>query len=155
VTSLVIVGRSPSSESGGMGQVIDSFDTVIRLKRAETDPVNRGMKTDVIFSKTMAHRREGVGFWFHPNCIGLGVYEWNLLQPMMIQTKPSTGLCAILSALFILKPVEMALIGFDAMLHPDQQNDWSFGSHNMRNEHEMLKRLPCRFVDLYAQRMAA
>jgi hypothetical protein len=143
---VVIVGRSPSSEQGGLGSVIDSFDTVIRLKRAETDPVNRGMKTDVIFSRTPAHRREGVEFWFHPECMRLGVYEWNLLQPMIIQTKPSTGMCAILSTLYILKPLAIALVGFDFMLHPE-----TLPGHDMHKEHELLKRLPCRFIDLKGQ----
>lgn len=151
----VVVGRSPSSEEGGLGSVIDSFDTVIRLKKAETDPVHRGMKTDVIFSRNPVHEQEGKKFWFHPNCMGLGVYEWNLLQPMMLPTKPSTGMCAILSALYILKPTEIALIGFDFMLHPNRQTEWSNGAHNMKNEHELLKRLPCKFVDLYAQKVAA
>jgi hypothetical protein len=145
----VIVGRSPSSEAGGLGQVIDSFETVIRLKRAETDPVNRGMRTDVICSRTPVHAREGVEFWLHPVCMGLGEYEWNLLRPMIIQTKPSTGMCAILSALYIRKPLAIALVGFDFMLHPESMPaPWN---HDMHREHELLKRLPCKFIDLKGQ----
>jgi len=52
----IIVGHGPSLEGQGLGEWIDSFDNVVRLKRAEylirTNPKDYGVKTDYLCAST-------------------------------------------------------------------------------------------------------
>lgn len=142
---IVIVGHGPSVRNNALGSVIDSFETVIRLKRAATDPVHRGTRTDIICSRSADHEQPGVRFWLYPDCISDWVPYWKRHSR---HPKPSTGTSAIFCAAEILKPEAIALIGFDNVLHPNPRHPNHTWGHDSPGEHSAVMGLGIRIIDL-------
>jgi hypothetical protein len=156
---LLIVGHGPSVLSG-LGAVIDQC-TVVRLKnglnvRPKPDPLHWGTRTDYTCGRSLVFRDEKhpEKFWhFDDPPEWIGYYE--SFRPR--HKKPSTGLCAVFCAIDRLAPEEIALIGFDRLLDPndmksrkatdDQKYMYSMYGHDQRAEHECLMSLPVKIID--------
>jgi len=70
-----------------------------------------------------------------------------------IATKPSHGLCAAFACMEYLKPKELAFIGCDRLLRPDEQTwKWNSGEqcfpHDWHAEHRALQGLGITIHDL-------
>ena len=128
--------------------MIDSFDTVIRLKTAVTDPLHRGMKTDVICSRHAKHEQPGARFWLYPDCASDWTPYWHKYSR---HPKPSTGLSAIFCAAELLKPSAIALIGFDHVLHPNPEHPNHKWGHDSSGEHAAVMGLGIEIIDLGMQ----
>jgi hypothetical protein len=133
--------------------VIDGYETVVRLKSAPVDPAEHfGTRTDVICARSHLFAKPGVPFWY-----------WHAVEDKWLpkyrkfgQAKPSTGLCAIFCALEYLKPKEIALIGFDQLLHgkAGKYNDRhrpGFTAHEGDPESKCLKSLPVTIIDVVGE----
>lgn len=143
---IVIVGHGPSVRNHALGSVIDSFETVIRLKTAATDPVHRGMKTDIICSRSAHHEQPGIVFWLYPDCVSP---EWALYwKKHGRHPKPSTGASAIFCAAELLQPKSISLLGFDHVLHPNPKHPNHTWGHDSPGEHAAVMGLGIELIDL-------
>lgn len=147
----MIVGHGPSILSG-LGAVIDSHETVIRLKGCPTEPEEHfGTRTDILCARSHIFEKPGVKFWLADPLPG----KWGDYYRQYGRYKPSTGLCAVFCALEYLKPREISLIGFDRLLRDGPGWKWNdpphvrrFVSHDGAAESACLQSLPVRIVDL-------
>ena len=136
---IVIVGHGPSVLSG-LGAVIDSH-TVVRLKKAPTKPAEHyGKRTDYLCARSLIFDTGQVPFWLFPDD-SRWIEYFARFHPR--RRKPSTGLCAVFSAIDRLDAKEIALIGFDAIL-----NQLDLAGHDTRAEHECLHSLGVKIIDL-------
>lgn len=162
---VVIVGHGPSVLSG-LGSVIDTM-TVVRLKNGLTKGIvdrdyphameeqHFGTRTDYICARSHLYDRGSHPFWL-----------WlDESQPKWVEyfhrfsarkRKPSTGLCAIFLAIDKLDAKEIAVIGFDRMLRPDdvQTSKWykpraDYGwGHDAHAEKACVESLSIKLIDL-------
>lgn len=134
--------------------MIDSHETVVRLKSAQTDPPEHfGTRTSVICARSHLFERPGVEFWL---CAGDIEDRLKNIFRKWSYAKPSTGLCAVYAAVEKLKPESIALIGFDQLLwgKPGKYSDrhrTGFTAHDGRAEMECLKSLPVKVIDLVSE----
>lgn len=148
----MIVGHGPSVLSG-LGAVIDSYETVVRLKAAPIEPAEHfGTRTDIISARSHLYARHDVPFWYWHAVED----KWLPVYRKFGQAKPSTGLCAIFCALEYLKPREIALIGFDQLLHgrTGKYNDKGrpgFTAHEGIPEMRCLQSLPVKIIDIVGE----
>lgn len=159
---LVIVGHGPSILSG-RGALIDTM-TVIRLKeglKPGYDPEHWGTRTDYLCARSLTYKDEKskVPFWHFDedkNKPGKWLKYFATFKPKL--WKPSIGLSAVFMAIDRLAPKEIALIGFDRVLNPDddRSHKWhnSAGkpphgwAHCQRAERECLYSLGINVIDL-------
>jgi len=129
---------------------------VVRLKAALTDPLHAGLRTDVVCSRGLRHRREGADFWLYPKegreyaCEHVADgSRWNQYYRQFGPKKPYTGLCAVFCAVQFEAPTVIGLIGFDFLLAPHLATRWShvFG-HDAAAEHACLYSLGVEIIDL-------
>jgi len=124
---IVIVGHGPSILCG-LGDLIDSH-TVVRLKRGLLETHDRrhwGSRTDYLCARSRRFDHGQFPFW-------LSDYEYG-------GAKPTTGLSAVAEARARCPTEEIAVIGFDRLMHPespDSSNTWL--AHDKWAEHELLK----------------
>lgn len=149
--NICIVGHGPSLKGAGLGEKIDQFDKVIRLKNCYmllAEPKDFGKRTDVMCSNTEVlynlHKVEAGEYWGHPkkgtyNKAGVWQLErktgktvhvpeelcnlWNAAFRELGANHPnvSTGLAALIIGLDRFKPKTAYLAGFDKVLHPDTE----------------------------------
>lgn len=166
--NVVIVGHGPSVLCG-LGAVIDSHKTVIRLKHGLTNnqPVEHfGTRTDIICARSHLFAQPGIGFWLFPALPDPVAVKWLKhyweYGPKTKGGKPSTGLCAVFMAMEYLKPKTISLIGFDRVLNPQdqesgkwfqkpQRNRFGTGSHDQDAEGRCLRALPVRIINMAEQ----
>lgn len=160
---IVVVGHGPSVLSG-LGAVIDSC-TVVRVKFGDkADPKHWGTRTDYLCGRSVRHADrlpQGAVFW-HFNDYGW-TDKWleyfRSFRPTFsteygdIVAKPSHGLCAAFACMEYLKPKELAFIGCDRLLRPDEQTwKWNSGEqcfpHDWHAEHRALQGLGIQITDL-------
>jgi hypothetical protein len=131
---IVIVGHGPSIYSG-LGSVIDSH-TVVRLKRGllEThDRAHWGSRTDYLCARSPRFDWGRFPFWLLKDSYGLYQHP----NPAI---KPTTGLCAVLECVERFPQTDIAVIGFDRLLHPEREGP-SWPAHDAYAEHECLMKL--------------
>ena len=134
---VTIVGHGPSIHLG-LGSVIDSY-VVVRLKEGRTGG-NWGTRTDYLCARSSRYDNGRYPFW---------LLRDQYAEYVCPGKKPTTGLCAVLETMARLAPAEIALIGFDRLLYPDNPdppNTWL--AHDKWAEHECLMSLPVRITDL-------
>ena len=130
--------------------MIDSYQ-VIRLKGGVTDPPEHfGTRTDYLCARSHLFHNPRLPFWHFSGDIEERAKK---IYSKFGSAKISTGLGAIFCAIEYLKPSEIALIGFDQLLHgkAGKYNDRSrsgFTAHDGKAEMECLKSLPVRIIDL-------
>lgn len=140
---MLIVGHGPSVISG-LGAVIDSH-TVVRLHRGLRDEQDRkhwGTRTDYLCARSPRYDHGQFPFWLYDG-------TWDEYFAQFSKMKPTTGLCAVFTAIDRMHPEEISLLGLDRVMHPyvpDDAPPWL--CHDMFGEHECLKSLPVRFIDL-------
>ncbi len=154
---LLIVGHGPSVLSG-LGALIDQ-QTVVRLKDGLTpilrkDSKNWGTRTDYLCARSLVCDKGEFPYWLF-NDPPKWINYYKSFTPR--HKKPSTGLCAVFCAIDRLQPEEIALIGFDRLLNPndmtsrkatdEQKYMYSMYGHDQRAEHECLMSLPTRIID--------
>ncbi len=144
----MIVGHGPSVLSG-LGSVIDSHETVVRLKECKTDAEHFGTRTDYLCARSNIFEKPVVPFWLFPVIQG----KWLPVYRKFGTAKPSTGLCAVFCVLEYLNPPEIALIGYDQLLHgkAGKYNDrmrTGFTAHDGNAEAKCLASLPVKIIDL-------
>lgn len=159
---IVIVGHGPSILSG-LGSVIDSC-TVIRLKYGRIkERKHWGSRTDYLCGRSPRHT-EGhpeVPFWHFGDYgwVDKWLMYWRGMNPRFatdfgsIEAKPSHGLCAAFAACEFLDAKELAFIGCDRILRPDEETwKWNSGPqcfpHDWHAEHRALKGLGINIIDL-------
>ena len=177
---LVIVGHGPGLVGKGLGPWLDT-QTVVRLKWAERPNVEDwGTRTDHVCASHPSFfiERQARGypplqaeFWFLPEkfCPPIagtrqGAASWleyyqtcreQQPGPRKSLRKASTGLKAIFCALEFLKPVEIGLLGFDMVLHPEvptfkwntEPGKYSY-AHDAQAEHRAIMGLPVKITEL-------
>lgn len=116
---ILIVGHGPSAGRVSH-EFVDDQEVVVRLRRAITFI---GSKTDVILSKKILHKRDGIEFWhLQDELLRMCTRRLKAFNPRF--QKPSTGLCAAIIAREKYPDEEIGLIGFDYTLHPEQAKNW-------------------------------
>ena len=131
---VTIVGHGPSVYGRWS---CDSI--VVRLKEGRTGG-NWGTHTDYLCARSSRYDNGRYPFW---------LLRDQYAEYVCPGKKPTTGLCAVLETMARLAPAEIALIGFDRLLHPDNPdppNTWL--AHDKWAEHECLMSLPVRITDL-------
>jgi hypothetical protein len=142
--------------------VIDTCE-VIRLKAGLTKhhpPEHFGTRTDHLCARSGVYRQEGLDFWHFqedkpedPQCRWLRYYA--RFKPKY--WKPSIGLCAVFMAKDRLDPKEIAVIGFDRVLYPEDGISYKWNHtknnpfpwfHDQRSERECIHSLGIRIIDL-------
>lgn len=160
---ICIVGHGPSILAG-CGSVIDSC-TVIRVKRGYIgERKDWGHRTDYLCGRG-ARDTEGlpeVPFWHFAEYFPWSkrwVDYFESFGPRYpaslgdIVPKPSHGLCAAFAAMEYLKPQELAFIGCDRILRPDETTwKWNSGPtcfpHDWHAENRALHGLGIKIIDL-------
>jgi hypothetical protein len=110
--------------------VIDSYDVVVRLKRGLLETYDRkhwGTRTDYLCACSPRFDSGKHPFW--------------LIEQSGLP-KLTTGTAAVLEAHKRLAPAEIAVIGFDRLMHPeriDPPNTWL--AHDKWAEHALLVKL--------------
>lgn len=135
--------------------MIDS-NAVVRLKnglaiKPKPDPFHWGTRTDFLCGRSLVYKQEGPFWLFNDPPKWIEYYQ--SFRPK--HKKPSTGLCAVFCAVDR-GYTEIALIGFDRLLNPDDMKSRKWNEtpsrclygHDQRAEHEALMSLPVRIVDL-------
>jgi hypothetical protein len=111
--------------------LIDTM-TVVRLKQGLTDPADRGTRTDYLCARSPRFDTGKHPFWLLRD----------RYDQYPSQSKPTTGLCAVLEVIERLNPDQVYVIGFDRLMHPerpDPPHTWL--AHDKWAEHELLKSL--------------
>lgn len=163
---MVIVGHGASILRRPMGAVIDSARVVVRLKDApRLDPQHWGTRTDVICARRPhwlgATLREDVDYWLFdsPSIAGpvyADVKRWEAWYRDFSTRKPSTGLCAVMCAVELLRPKNLAVVGFDAVTSGKQSHGgkWTgtgpWLAHDAEAEKRALHALGVEIVNLDA-----
>lgn len=115
----------------------------MRLKRGllKTHDQNHwGTRTDYLCARSSRYDHGRAPFWLLKDR-----YD----EYVCAGKKPTTGLCAVLETMARLAPTEIALIGFDRLLHPDDPDPpHTWLAHDKWAEHECLMSLPVRIIDL-------
>lgn len=139
--------------------------TVVRLKNGlykEThdrdyphrmDPEHFGTRTDYLCARSHLYDHKRFPFWLF---LDESEREWIDYFRRYSKRKPSTGLCAIFKAFEKLDEREIALIGFDRFLHPDDNTTckWykpkaHYGwGHDAHAEKKCVESLPIKIIDL-------
>ena len=154
---LLIVGHGPSVLCG-LGDLIDQ-QTVVRLKDGLTpimrkDSKNWGTRTDYLCARSLVFDLGKFPYWwFNDPPKWLNYYQ--SFNPR--HKKPSTGLCAVFMAIDKLDAKEIALLGYDRLLNPNDMKSrkatddikytYSLYGHDQRAEHECLMSLPVKIID--------
>jgi hypothetical protein len=151
---IVIVGHGPSINVC-LGHLIDRHP-VVRLKHGLTKHQPRehfGTRTDYICGRSELYRPRGIPFWlFSDRSPWITYYAQFKPRPW----KPSHGLSAVFCAIEHLKAREIALIGFDRVLHPCDENSQKWNdtpgpprrwAHDQRAENECLRSLGVTIID--------
>ncbi len=142
--------------------MIDSCE-VVRLKAGLTpkhDPKHFGTRTDHLCARSGIYQQPGVDFWHfkedqpeEESCRWLRYYA--RYKPKY--WKPSIGLCAVFMAKDLLNPKEIAVIGFDRVMYPEDGISYKWNHvkpapfpwfHDQRAEHECIHSLGIRIIDL-------
>jgi hypothetical protein len=117
--------------------VIDSH-TVVRLKRGLLpfyDKHDWGSRTDYLCARSPT---------YHPDWLA----DAQTYRGCPASKKPTTGLCAVLEARRRFPDEEIAVIGFDRLMHPELQdppNTWL--AHDKWAEHRLLKDIGVRELE--------
>jgi Glycosyltransferase family 29 (sialyltransferase) len=143
-----IVGHGPSLKGSGLGDLIDAYDHVVRMKNCGDllkEPGDYGLRTDFMCSSTEVLRVmkvKALQYWGYPK---YGTYNkesvekfaktidvplliphavcnaWNDYFRSLTSQHPnySTGMAAIVIACHYLRPEEIYLAGFDTLLNPE------------------------------------
>jgi hypothetical protein len=131
--------------------------TVVRLKEGLTPrmkPEHFGTRTDYICGRSGVYAQKGVPLW-HFNDDPKWLAYFAKFKPKI--WKPSHGLSAVFCAIDRLAITEVALIGFDRILYPDDKRSKKWSSpptgehpwpHCQRAEHECLLSLGLSIHDL-------
>lgn len=121
------------------------------------DPVHFGTRTDYLCAHSRLYDTGAVPFWFFDDDSPQGkrwLRYWQSFEPK--KKKPSTGLLAVFMALDNVAPQEIALIGFDRVLNPDNtrtakwykppgHHGWG---HDAHTENRALHQLPVKIIDI-------
>lgn len=134
---------------------------VVRLKDGLTPSQPRehfGTRTDYICGRSGIYRKSNVPFWYfdeEKNAPGKWLKYFAQFKPKL--WKPSHGLSAVFCAVDRLNPKQIALIGFDRVLYPEDDRSYKWNSakkpphpwaHDQRAEHECLFSLGIEIIDL-------
>lgn len=114
--------------------MIDTY-TVVRLKdglKPGYDRKDWGTRTDYLCARSPRYDKGNFDFWLAMD--RYAEYESS--------KKPTTGLCAVLEVFQRLQPTEVALIGFDRLLRPnDPDPPFTWLAHDKHAEHRLLMKL--------------
>src|SRR5690348_5224580 len=92
---LILIGGG--SVEYGLGPYIDRH-IVVRMKRAERDPIHRGTRMDVYFARgPHSLSKEAAVFW-HFRKRSDEAEHWNAYYRRFSAAKPSSGLCCLFLA---------------------------------------------------------
>lgn len=146
--SVVIVGHGPSLKGANLGQQIDAFDCVVRLKNCYmllAEHVDYGRKTDVMCSSTEVlptiAKVRAKEYWCYPKKGDYNRANVNWLQRRVAgrvkvpldacnlwneafrglgakHPNVSTGIAALICALHYRRPLVVHLAGFDKVWNP-------------------------------------
>lgn len=140
---IAVVGRGPSLRNNKFGHLIDSIGFVVRLKRAATDPIHLGVRTDVVCSRSADHAPH----WLFPDCVS---WDWRAhWKKFSRHPKPSTGCSAVLCVPELLPAVtEVVLAGCDYLMHPDKRHPNCTWGHDSMGEHQAIMALGLKITDI-------
>lgn len=132
----MIVGRGPSLRNNRYGSLIDSVGFVVRLKKAATDPIHLGARTDVVCSRSMDHSPQ----WLFPDCVR---WDWPAhWKKFSRHPKPSTGCSAVFCVReFMPEVTEIVLAGCDFLSRPKKIHPCNEWGHDSTGEHNAIKAL--------------
>lgn len=149
---IAIVGHGRSLKGAGLGGEIDAHDLVVRLKGSHTVMASDdfGYKADALCASTEImgtfFKMDAKEYWAYPKN---GDFDWRVAigaivklgQPVMIPLEHSnfwnsrfrrmgaqhpnvsTGMAAIIFAIYRWSPKEIKLFGFDTLLDPEEKFD--------------------------------
>lgn len=158
---LCIVGHGPSVLCG-QGSVIDTCE-VVRLKQGlikSQEAQHFGTRTDYLCARSAVYRQEGLPFWhFNEDKPEDKSSKWLQYYAKFKPKywKPSIGLCAVFKAKDLLDPKEIAVIGFDRVMYPEDGISYKWNHvkpapfpwfHDQRAEHECIHSLGIKIIDL-------
>ena len=139
---LVIVGHGPSLRNNRFGPLIDSIGFVVRLKKAATDPVHRGVRTDVVCSRSA----DDAPHWLFPDCVS---WDWRAhWKRHSRHPKPSTGASAVFAAFELRPQDEIVLAGCDYLMHPRARHPCPEWGHDSSGEHRAIMALGVRIIGI-------
>lgn len=142
--AVVIVGRGPSLRNNSYGPTIDSIGFVIRLKKAMTDPVHLGLRTDIVCSRSGDDRPH----WLYPDCIDAARWKAHF-KKFSSHPKPSTGASACFCVAELLPHVdEIVLAGCDYLMHPNPRHPNHTWGHHSLGEHRAIHALGLTITDI-------
>jgi hypothetical protein len=131
---VVVVGHGPSATTLFLAQAIDAFDVVVRMKRAETDPVHRGLRTDyIVTSEYWARVTPHTAPW-----LAYDEQRWGKYFSQYSSKEPSTGLRAVFCA--VERWADVSVVGFDDVFRPPRKKRTSWG-HDSAGERAALESL--------------
>ena len=176
---ICIVGHGPSLEDANKGSEIDSYDKVVRLKGSNTvlGTDDFGSKVDVLVASTEImgtfFNMDATEYWAYPKkghydhgtflrvieelekpiMLPIGLCNhWNNFFRRMGAHHPnvSTGMAAIIMAVYRWSPKEIRLAGFDTLMDPTIEfskhpeiprsgKNKKFPNHDWGKENELLK----------------